>query len=264
MTVTDGPGLDGRRLRFIVSAGRTGTMFLTQALAHRDAGVEASHEPWPARWELVLGNFRNRTGLGAGALRWLFRRVRGSRLEKLPAAAVSIEINPLLCPLTDLLASEIAPLSIVHLVREPLSWARSMLDFRASGWRRSFIQLVPFAIPWPTPRPDGWSSLAPLERALWRWRYCNERIATLESQAASYCLLRYEDLFAANPAIRSRSFARLHAALGLAPRGDDLMPDISLRLNACPGGHSANQTVTREALHSICGPWPARFGYETT
>ncbi len=248
------------RVCFILSAGRTGTVFLSQLLQQLSPGSLTLHEPFPARYELVLANLRNGTGLGGGLLRWLFKRARQRRLRGLGRHGSYIELNPLLCPLTDLLPELEIPLHVVHLVREPASWARSIVSFGASKHFRAIIDFVPFAKPYPVPRPDGWAALGELERALWRWRYCNEQILALRSRCDSYIIVRYEDLFSADAAQRQAALRGLFSQLPETLEGDLSIVDTSTRVNSAPR-FLATAGISDTALRAICGDLMATFGY---
>ena len=251
---------DAKKVCFVLSAGRTGSVFLAELIQREFPEVVSLHEPFPARYELLLANLRNDTGLGASALRRVFTWTRYRRFNRLSKRTSYIEFNPLLCPLCDLLPQLPVPLDVVHLVREPLSWAHSITAFRASKRFRWLIDHVPFAKPYPHPRPPGWSQLDELERALWRWRFCNERIRALRSHCRRYLVIRYEDLFASDPAQRAGAFDELLAFLPVDCKAG-LEVDTANRANAAPKvGRPGDPS--RDKVRSICGPLMADFGYD--
>lgn len=255
------PAIDGHRLRFILSAGRTGTVFLADYLRTIGASVHIVHEPWPARWEHVLGNFRNSTGVGSKVLGDVFRRARLRMLAGLGQGECIIEINPLLCPLLDIVWESVAPMQVVHVVRDPRSWATSIASFKASGWRRHFIDSTPFAKPFPTPRPAGWFRLTEVERELYRWTYCNEQIMSLAPKVAQYTCMRYEDLFSADPVTRGDTFSGLLGGLGINPRHAPAVPEINVRLNSSKRDGEAAPLLTSARVEKVCGPLMRLWGY---
>ncbi len=260
-----------RPLGFVLSPSRTGTVFLTRSLSERFPDLRCVHEPPPSRVQLILGNLRNHLGWGGPVVRWLFRRSLASRLRDGPGDRPYVEINPMLCPITDLVAELDGELSVVHMTRDPRTWVPSIETFKASGYRRHLIDFVPYAKPEPAPRPDGWSRLDPTERALWRWRYCNERILELEPHCRRYARVRYEDVFSPDPAVRSASVGRILETLGIAgdeagaPEADHAWFDTSVRVNVTPGAPDARSerpaAPDEAALQAICGPLAAAFGY---
>ena len=248
------------RICFVMSAGRTGTLFLSNLLERHFPEAFVVHEPFPARYELMLGNLRNDTGLGESLLRQVFQRARDRRLCGLRPGQSYIELNPMLCPLCDQLPRLELPFSIVHLVRRPLSWAHSIATFRASKPFRPLIHFLPFAKPYPHPRPEGWARLNELERALWRWRYCNEQIWTLRTHAQSYAVLRYEDLFSSDAERRGASLTELLHLLPLDFDGRLPEADFGARANPKPAS-SRPLSVGEARVEAMCGELMSAFGY---
>jgi hypothetical protein len=210
----------------------------------------------------MLANLRNQWGVGGGALCALFESARQRRINSLGGLQASIEINPLLCPLTDVVGQLVAPLRVVHLVRHPVSWADSIIRFGASGWRKHVIDIVPFAKPYPPKRPADWHRLDDFEKALWRWRYCNEQILKLKDPAAAFTTVRYENLFAADTAVRSNALSALLGGLGLESAGPYDWFDIDIRANSSGTGSQEGSAVAREKIEAICGALMRKFGYD--
>lgn len=254
--IKDAPG-EAEPWRYILSAGRTGTMFLEAFFNRHCPGVTAIHEPPPSRQHLMLANLRNDWGVGGALLAWHFRK---SRVERLSAhAGYYVEINPMLCPLTDLLADPARPLRVVHIVREPASWTRSMLGFRASTRFRDVIDHIPLATPFPSPRPAGWRQMDLAARTLWRWHWCNSRIAELRDATPHYCLIRYEDLFA-GPQQRATALRRILETLDLPYAVEPDAGEFSERRNP-----AVEEAPLPDAglVRAICGPLASEMGYSS-
>jgi hypothetical protein len=246
---------------FVLSAGRTGTVFLAEWLHRHFPEIVTVHEPWPARYEMVLANLRNEMGVGGTALRWLFKAARKRGMQRVHPARGYVEINPLLCPALDLLADTPTPFNIVHMVRAPLSWAKSITQFRASPRFRPWFNLLPYAKPYPWPRPAGWADMPELEKALWRWRFCNENILRAKSHGQRYAMIRYEDMFSRDRSVSLPAFQKIA----------DLLP-VSRDINLAALGHETKlnpspkaaepQTLPPERVRDICGELVAIFGYD--
>jgi len=245
----------------VLSAGRTGTVALAKRLSELFPSAVVLHEPPPARIELLIGNLRNDTGIGADLVRSLFLRTRRRRLDRLPAGGGYIEINPLLSPVVDLLPGLNIPFNVVHIVRQPSTWAQSITAFGASARYRALIDFVPFAKPYPHPRPPGWSGMAEAERALWRWRACNERILAVRPQCAGYTLVRYEDIFSGNPALRAQAFGQLMQLMPGNPASGAASIDPAERHNPAPNAKVA--APAPEVVRTVCGDLACQFGYDT-
>lgn len=205
---------------------------------------------------MMLANIRNDWGVGSGLLRTLFYRSRDRRLEARDEEYV--EINPFLCPMTDLLPENGKTLRVVHMVREPGDWANSMTNFKASARFRDVIDYVPFAKPYPSPRPQGWAKLPEIERALWRWHWCNRLIENLKPHCEAYALVRYEDLFSTDPQVVSRTVKLASETLNLRE---------PLRLEASDLSHRANPSrgekrrPGQDKIDRICGELASSYGY---
>lgn len=253
MTVDIGPD---KVWRYALSSGRTGTVFLEALMSTHAPGVTAVHEPAATRYQMILANLRNDFGIFDNYLQNIFER---SRLQRENAATgIYVEINPFLCALTDLLPDPHRSLRVVHMVREPGSWARSIIAFKASRKYRWLIDYVPFAKPYPAPRPHHWHQLSEFEKALWRWTWCNKRIVNLREHCAAYVLIRYEDLFAQDIAQREAAIATIFDTLALPKLKPINWGAMSDRINQGP----ENQIeIDRDAVRRICGDLALDFGY---
>jgi hypothetical protein len=235
-------------------------VFLTHLLSKHFPHVVVEHEPFPSRYEMLLGNLGNDLGIGKGLARRIFHGTRRKRLKSLAPDGCYVEINPLLCPILEFLPELNRPLNVVHMVREPLSWAKSISRFKASRYVRPFIDLIPFNSPYPTPRPPGWRHLDTLKQQLWRWRYCNEQILKYRESYTKYCLVRYEDLFSEETKTRQRSIENVLDTLQIASDGKHVYDSFSQRINASPEGREpSGATVVK--VREICGDLMSTFGY---
>jgi hypothetical protein len=246
--------------RCILSAGRTGTLFLSEQLGRVCRHVVAEHEPPPARWEHVLGNFRRHWSLSEKYLLRYLARNRLRRCRRMSPGQTYVEINPLLCSCCDLLPRLGFRLHVVHMVREPRSWAASILKFKASGIWKHVIEAIPYAIPYPAPRPPQWRQISPAEKALWRWRYCNETIWQFRQEYATYTLIRYEDLFSPEAERRTATLRRMLDGLRI-DAGDLEKFDIETRFNAAPRGAACDEAISDDMVARICGSLALSFGY---
>lgn len=247
---------DTRPLYYVLSAGRTGTVFLENLIHRHFPEIHIEHEPAPTRSLMMLGNLRNDFGLMGGRARWLSQRHQHAFHGP---SGKRIEVNPFLCAVTDLLPHPTRSLRIVHVVREPGGWAQSMTTFKASNRFRHVIDYVPFAKPFPAPRPAGWRGLSPFAKNLHRWVWCNRRIATLASKAEAYALVRSEDVFSSEAAERDAAMARVFDVLQLEPPVNIDPAEFGQRINPAPAGANLRDTAAERA---ICGAAAAVFGYD--
>lgn len=250
----------GPHTSFVLSSGRTGTVFLTRTLGEHMPEVTCLHEPAGSRGGLMLGNVRNLLGVGTPLVRAWHRAAERTRHGAVPSGHRLVELNPMLCPILDLVAERPGPLRVVHMVRDPRTWVPSIRTFKASGFRRHLIDHVPFANPYPAPRPAGWWRMSQTHKALWRWRYCNAQIAQLAPRCERYAVVRYEDLFSPEPQVR---VAAVQAALTVLELPTEGVADwFSTEARHNPSPRPPTVSVAEADVQRICGPWLGRFGYE--
>jgi hypothetical protein len=244
--------------RYVLSAGRTGTVFMENLIDDLVPGVTAMHEPTVTRYQMMLANLRNNWGVGRSALATWFRRSR--HVRELAMRGTYVELNPFLCAMSDLLPEQGRQMRVVHMVRHPADWARSITTFKSSHTFRAVIDYVPFAKPYPAPRPQGWQALSDYEKALWRWNWCNERILAVRDHCEAYTVVRYEDLFHGSPDQRQRAIGAIFQTLDLGP--EPLINDLDLgkRVNTAPPTNTVVDPDNSLAF-DICGTLGRQFGY---
>ena len=173
----------------------------------------------------------------------------------------------MLCPFADELPRLDGKLTVVHITRHPNDWAESILRFRASGLYRHVIDFIPYATPLPYPRPDGWRSFSSAEKVLWRWRYCNEMIESLQAHG-DYFHLRFEELLGVCPGARVDAMEQLLQCLNLGVANGNSLREVAQamtqgqRENLAPQKRENNPpSLSPQSLQSICGELMNRYGY---
>jgi len=257
--------LDGHRLRFILSAGRTGTVFLSTILPRLCAPHEVVHEPPTSRRVFMLWNAEAAGLVPTGYARRVFMANRRRVLDELNTSIIRIEINPFLHTLAPELHQLVRPLRIVQLVRDPRDWITSMANFRAAGWRKYFIEFVPFARTIHPMARSNWRALDEISQFAWRWRLANEQLLDSSEHAEHYSLIRHEDLFSSDRSLARESVRRLLSIC--PPAGVDVPDDIlsQEKINSSRtdriGSWQNWPRETRDKVTEICGPLMAKFGY---
>jgi hypothetical protein len=260
--------LDGRRvanpmthknapqeIQYILSAGRTGTVFISKLFETYAPNIIAEHEPASSRYLMMMGNARNDFGLFKSLTRRWSRAHQNAHFSK---GKKYIEINPFLCPITDTLPRKGCNLKVLHLVRHPADWSRSITSFKASTKLRAVIDYIPFAKPYPAPRPTGWTKLGNYEKSLWRWRWCNSSILTLKDAADKYVLIRYEDLFSEDKTVQMEAILKVFDVFDLPPPSDISDSFLRERVNPSP---EIVFSENAKAEKDICGKLAEELGY---
>jgi hypothetical protein len=252
------------QLGFVLSTGRTGTVFIAKKFKQLFPELLTVHEPGMSRYQYLLGNFSKQWPIVTPLLhRWFwFSRPEIYKNRKCYPQGY-IEVNPFLCPFVDVLTELNLPLRIVHVVRHPYDWISSISDFKAKGYRGKFINFVPYN----QPIVPGGNATSHLERLAWRWRVYNENIVHLEPHADSYSLIKFEDLFSDDSTDTATAFRKMLEALGLEDI-DHCRFDERKKENANPnpkGTVSLDERISPmelERIHAIVTPMAEKLGYE--
>lgn len=184
----------------ILTAGRTGSTFMTQFLERLYPEVKVCQEREPARIIAVLNNIANLevtliSGLASMAARGLYRSSRKRWLGNLTGNDFLVEINPFVVGLGRGLIDP-PPHALIHIVRHPITWVKSAIEFGSYSWRRPIVPYIPLVRERPPLGDPNWACMDEVERFAWRWRQRNRCIrACCEVSGRTVLTLRYEDLF---------------------------------------------------------------------
>jgi len=246
----------------VISTGRTGTVFLTHWINSHAGDEVAVHEPPFSRLVYLLGNLFGYHGWSRSGLVHLYMAIRKYRIC---GAKAYIELNPFLCPVSDLLAEIPYTLKVAHLVRDPRTWVPSLISHEASRRRKFLIRKVPFNLPRDRKFDRDWRTMTLVEKMLWRWSSFNRRISTLEHSGCQYELFRYEDLFSGNAETRESSRSQLLQFLDLGPAASasDVRPDKQYNASLKNAQFEFSNWTGREItfMQDIAGDQLRRFQY---
>lgn len=246
----------------VLSAGRTGTVFLTH-LINSQAGDEiAVHEPPFSRLVYLMGNLFGYHGWNRSGLIRFYMAIRKSRIDR---TKNYIELNPFLCPVAELLADIPYTLKVAHLVRDPRTWVPSMISHEASGRRKFLIRKVPYNLPRDKKFGQEWRTKTLIEKMLWRWSVFNRAISTLEHSGCQYKLFRYEDLFSGNTEALAESRGRFLRFLDLRPNSSAGDSSFGKKYNASKKDFKFEFSNWNERevafMQDIAGDQLSRFQY---
>jgi hypothetical protein len=249
------------KVAIIVSAGRTGTQFLAHYFASNYPRVVARHEPRPRYLLRVLSNAYNAGRISRETLRAVLHWTRGRSMRAL-AADIYIESNAYLHGFVEVLDAAWDDPLVVHVVRDPRSYVRSVLNHgNARGLKRFANTWVPYWIP-DVERELGLEARPGLVGVFaGQWRILNEVLRERGSRLPHYRLIHFEELFGATHS-GLRSLCR-ELGLEFQDRGAVLPP--TRRINVSRGDdigdwRSWPPQWCRE-LDRICGPSLRSFGY---
>ena len=236
---------------------------MTELIQKNFPTLRCVHEP---RFSLILFLLANANHSGyvpkSIGHRLFQRRVR-LQIERARDCTAYVEFNALAHDYAPIIRDTAVTNTVVHLVRDPRTWIRSLLNFRASGWRRHVIDHVPLSYPRPVDPKVNWPGLTEIERAAWRWRLVNESIESSCTGGTRFVRFLYEDLFPARGGQMGDTLWPLLETLGVETR--ELVPRCGRPRNIGRlrrvGEWRTWSASTREAVLKICGPMMQAAGY---
>ncbi len=258
--------LNDKQTRYIFSTGRTGTTQLREFIKKRNPDIEIAFEPEPSRQAFLLWSAGMRGVLPADSGRKMIYRKRLKEMAVRDVDRTRVEFDSYLSPLVAEMLDYSASPIIIHMVRHPYSWIRSIENFKAAHWRRFIIDYLPFAkLVHPKAR-SFWSSLSTIERSAWRWVYYNEKLLECSKSGQNYMCVKYEDFISADASIRNDTVNKM--LFMLDPHHDtELDIEWHERMNKSGQGEVEHwrhwPESTLNSVRKICGNLMEEFGYQS-
>ena len=248
----------------LLSSGRTGTTFLTDAINFFCPEVRVLQEPIPSRTIYMLANAADHgfpTRKAARVLHWLSQQV----WQRSPGEN-TIEVNPFVSPIAHLLKPTRNITKVLMMVRHPDFWIESMLAFRGYAWRAKVTPYLPFVYSRPVEARLIWRDLSEEEKFAWRWVEINRNILECAQNGFDMLIIRYEDLFGA----QGVDFSVLRSILDFYGFKEDipLSAEHAFRFRKNPSSRTGNtawfvrKPELKAAVGAITGSMRRRFGYE--
>mgnify|MGYP003624486809 CR=1 FL=1 len=257
--------IDGGNFRFVLSSGRVGTTSLREYLKENTSDIDVAFEPRSSRPAFMLWNFEKYIKRNNNLSESYVIRQREKESLQIKPGCTRVEINPFLSPFCKVLSEHIKDMHVVHIIRHPYTWINSIMSFRALGWRRYFIDSIPFTRLVHPSAVDHWSSLSEPEKFAWRWRLHNEQILESVNAYTKYRLIKYEDLSLGTTEVRIQMLTDVLEVL---------MPEtsiIEININKLGKLNTSNSSTkpafdslpidVRKRIHKICAPLMEAFSY---
>lgn len=186
------------RALFLVSTGRTGTTWLDHLFSETSA--RAFHEPGPKLIRHVAHAYASGHLRDARAQE-LLRRWRADVLAESPRPYV--EASTLVYGLTRPILATFPEARVVHLVRDPLTFLRSGVNWGQYRFGGRLLNLAPFRRlappqfePWyAVGSRVRWAATHQFERLCWAWSTMNRVIREQGDGNVRFSTLPYEHLF---------------------------------------------------------------------
>lgn len=260
---------------FVLSTGRTGTVYLADLLNQLD-GVVALHEPKPSR---VLNAWTTAFLEGRVAARFMTAALFAKRRKTLKnvRAELYVESNNFIAGFADALHDVFETPTVIHLVRDPRDFATSLTNRGDDIGLRGFFNRY---IPCWAYVPDGLKKrqLTQLTRPAYRWVAINEYLSAYGKGRQNYHFFKFEEVFDKNDQTELKRLlraiglnAKQIAELDFEAKARSDQPKFSLldrpstsanasKYQAMPKWRdwSAEQKRT---FDKICGPLMREYGY---
>lgn len=249
----------------VLSTGRTGTDFLARFFATNFPGVKAVQEEFGGRRIRLLSNRYLSGRLSRDELIRKLKKRYGPRLADV-REPLFFEANPYLSGCLDVLTDVFCEPLIVHIVRDPRTYAQSHINFGAfHGLKRVAGYLIPSWSLKPEHYDPGsqfkWSKMPAHLRMAWRWKVINEHLDRgLSLYPGRYHRLAFEDLF-----VGEATGLKQLVELCDLPWKPNFRDSLGTRANASrrksfPHWRDWSDEMAQD-VHCVCGELMNRYGY---
>jgi len=207
---------------FIVSTGRTGTLFFESLLNTLDNQIVCYHEPEPDLYDIAIEKYRWQ--LEHDKLKEIVIKSREKYLLKAVKDTKSyyIESNNNLSFLINEINSIYKNVKFIVLVRDPRTYVVSALNksplnnnkltFYDKEDHRDRLKPSDFK---NDPYADTWNNLKRFEKISWFWNKCNSFLYEFHSSYGNSLLLKYEDIFALDLETRKTNLLKVFNFIGV-------------------------------------------------
>jgi len=184
------------RTAFVVSTGRTGTLFLAEYFQNNYDHVIALHEPFPSYVTAWCANAYLAGALPKWALTASYHLERDHILRRItPQTRLYLDATWWLSSFLDVLDRLADDPVIFHVVRDPREFVRSAHNKGShSGWKRLVNMTVPYTYP-PVRRVSGSRRVSSVGKSAAKWVLINQYIADHAKRYPHYHLIKFEDIF---------------------------------------------------------------------
>lgn len=256
---------------FVLSTGRTGTTFLHQFLTRYFPELPCYQEPRPSWIFNIYANLLCSSSFARPLESFMQEYYLKTRRPLLTAGAEPfyMEINPFLYSLGPILSGLAESVKIIHMIRHPIGFITSSLNFNPQGWRALFKDFpgwnLNVAKAWKE-KNIPWRKLSGIEKRAWQWCYINHRIQSDSKTATGYLCLKFEDLFESDQQTRRNALSNLTSFLEI-PFPKNYQENLfSIKANpsnaAWPSSPDQWDPLILNRMRQDCGGLMADFQYD--
>jgi len=187
--------LFNKNVSFILSTGRTGTMFFQDYINGTCKNFRCIHEPTPSRRFIFLSNLYQANKISSKVFYDIYQKSRKKLFSTIEDENY-IESSNFMSGGVFALNHHINDIKILHIVRHPQTYVKSHLDY---GYWKGYKQIVRRFVPYSVEnlplsikqRQD------PIMVLYSRWKQVNNMIEKYKA-SNNYLLVRFEDVFKAD------------------------------------------------------------------
>jgi hypothetical protein len=254
-----------KQLFHFVGSHRTGSKSQAAFFSRYLPNTIGIHQRTSQQWLNLISNFYAAGWMPRVMYRWLVNKLLINWIDQQDSEYV-VETNGFNLIALELLLEHFPNMRMVHVVRDPRSFIRSLINFRKhSAVRRFIIIHLPF---WELKAHylgkttfKEWLGLSEAERITWQWRVKNEYIIDRFSDLPNYIQVNFEELY--NP--NSDTFSSVLSFLGVRDKITEIAPFYGDQVNSSrDSGYPDWQTWDAEFasnVDSICGDLMRKLGY---
>lgn len=188
--------MENKNLVFILSTGRTGTMFFQDYINETCDDFRCLHEPVPSRRFIFLSNMFQARKISSDLFTKIYLKSR-KKLFNETKESNFVESSNFMSGGVFALNKNMPNIKIIHLVRHPQDYVKSHYDYGYwKGYKKIVRKFVPFSVErlplTASERQDPFLVLYS------RWKEINNMIAKYKD-TNEYLMLRFEDVFKSDP-----------------------------------------------------------------
>jgi len=200
-----------KELTFILSTGRTGTMFFQDYINNTCPGFKCLHEPKPSRRFIFLSNLYQANKISSSYFYNVYAKSRKELLNSFYEENY-VESSNFMAGGVFALNQHIKDIKILHIVRHPLTYVKSHLDY---GYWKGYKQMIRRFMPYSVERlPLSIQQRQnPILVLYSRWKKVNEMIENYK-ESNNYLLVKFEDIFKADEDIQLDKLNEIRLFLG--------------------------------------------------
>lgn len=203
-----------KQINFILSTGRTGTMFFEDYINDTSVKALCRHEPKPSRRFIPLSNMHFEGKISSENFNRKYFSARKKLLSTSPA--IYIESSNFMWSGVFALNHDLPNVKILHIVRHPQDYIKSHYDYGFwSGYKRLIRSNIPFFVAnLPISKKQKKDPIMVLAA---RWKLINETLQKYEA-TNPYLRVRFEDVFKNEDAKEgAKKLSEIRAFLGCEP-----------------------------------------------